>query len=188
MSLPLISRSPDLEELHLAGYAIEVRSAFLVVAQVPYLDSNLTVQRGTLYCALELAGDRTAQPTDHTMLFEGSAPYRADGGPLTIIASSARQNPARGVSADHEFSRKPTDNGNRYRDYAHKVTTYVSLLEREAQGVDPSVTARTNTPVPVSEDEQSVFVYRDTASPRAGIEPVTAKLEVGPRRHRRSGR
>jgi hypothetical protein len=180
MSLPLISRSSDLEELHLAGYVIEVRSGFLVVDQVPYLDSNRTVQRGTLYCSLELAGDRTAQPTDHTMLFEGGLPHRADGRPLTIIASSGRQNPARGVWADHYFSRKPTDIGNRYRDYAHKVTTYVSLLEREAQAVDPSVTARANTPVPVADDEQTVFVYRDTASPRAGIEPITAKVEVGP--------
>ena len=180
MSLPLISRSPDLEELHLAGYVIDVRSGFLVVDQVPYLTSNRTVQRGTLSCALELAGDRTAQPSDHTMLFEGDLPYRADGRPLTIIASSGRQNPARGVWADHYFSRKPTDNGNRYRDYCHKVTTYVSLLEREAQVVDPSATARANTPVPVADDEHSVFVYRDTASPRAGIEPVTGKLEVGP--------
>jgi hypothetical protein len=32
----------------------------------------------------------------------------------------------------------------------------------------------------VAKEEGSVFVYRDTASPRAGIEPVTAKLEVGP--------
>ena len=180
MSLPLISRSPDLEELHLAGYVIEVRSGFLVVDQIPYLDSSGTVQRGTLYCALELAGDRTAQPSDHTMLFEGGLPHRADGRPLTIIASSGRQNPARGVCADYHFSRKPTDNGNRYRDYCHKVTTYVWLLEREAQVVDPGVTARANTPVPVADEERSVFVYRDTASPRAGIEPVTAKLEVGP--------
>ncbi len=180
MSLPLISRSPDLKELHLAGFVIEVRSGFLVVDQVPYLDSNGTVQRGTLYCALELAGDQTAQPSDHTLLFEGGLPHRADGRPLSIIASSGRQNPARGVRADHYFSRKPTDNGNRYRDYSHKVTTYVSLLEREAQLVDPGVTARANAPVPVADDEDSVFVYRDTASPRAGIEPVTAKLEVGP--------
>ncbi|MEV7398625.1 ThiF family adenylyltransferase [Aeromicrobium sp. NPDC092404] len=180
MSLPLISRSPDLEELHLAGYDIEVRSGFLVVDQVPYLDSNCIVQRGTLYCALELAGDRTAQPSDHTMLFEGELPHRADGRPLTIIAASGRQNPARGVWADHHFSRKPADNGNRYRDYHHKVTTYVSLLEREAQVVDPSVTAQANTPVRVADDEPSVFVYRDTATPRAGIEPMTQKLEVGP--------
>ncbi|GAA1458800.1 ThiF family adenylyltransferase [Williamsia maris] len=180
MSLLLISRSPDLEELHLAGYAIEVQCGFLLVRDVPYLDSTGSVRNGTLCCALELAGERTAQPTDHTMLFEGEIPHRSDGGPLTILAGSGRQNPVQGVWADHHFSRKPTDNGHRYRDYFHKVTTYVSILESEAQAVDPHVTARSNIPVPVLEGEQSVFVYSDTASSRAGIERTAARLAVGP--------
>lgn len=180
MSLPLISRSPDLNALHLAGYAIEVQYGYLLVRDVPYLDSEGIVRFGALSCALELAGERTAQPTDHTMLFEGGVPYRADGNPLTIVASSGRQNPVRGVWADHYFSRKPTDNGNRYRDYFHKVTTYVSILESQAQAVDPSATARSNTPVPVPEGAQSVFVYSDTASSRAGIERTAAKLATGP--------
>ncbi|KQY55803.1 hypothetical protein ASD11_14970 [Aeromicrobium sp. Root495] len=179
MSLPLISRSPDLESLHLDGYAIEVVHGYLVVRSVPYLDKDLSVRYGTLCCALELAGDRTAQPTDHTMLFEGDLPHRSDGSALNILAGSNRQNPVQGVWADHHFSRKPTDNDQRYRDYAHKVATYVTILEREAQAVDPEVTARSNTPVPVPEGEESVFVYADTASSRAGIGPTSAKLSVG---------
>lgn len=180
MSLLLISRSPDLEELHLAGYAIDVKSGFLVVNQVPYLDANGQVQRGTLSCPLELAGDRTAQPSDHTMYFKGGAPHRADGRPLQIIADSVRQNPVPGVWADHRFSRVPMNETRKYNDYCHKVMTYIDLLEREAQTVDPSVTARTNSPVPVPQGVESVFVYTDTASARAGIGVVSEKLKVGP--------
>jgi hypothetical protein len=68
-----------------------------------------------------------------------------------------------GVHADFMFSAK-TD----YRDYYHKVTTYVGRIEAEAAKLEDAATART-FPVIREIQGESVFKYADTASTRAGI-------------------
>jgi hypothetical protein len=179
MSLQLISRNEDLSRLHREGYDIEVRSGYLLVKHVPYLNAEGAIKFGTLLCPLELANENTVQPSDHTMMFAGTVPHNSTGQQLTIVASSGRRDPAPGVGSDHTFSRKPADVGNRYRDYHHKATTYVQFIQRHAQEIDPSVTAQTNALV-VDNEENSVFHYRDTASTRAGIAMISEKLKVGP--------
>lgn len=56
------------------------------------------------------------------------------------------------------------------------MTTYVANLQNEAQAIDPTVTAKTFSVVEAQED--SVFNYEDTASSRANITAITAKLRV----------
>src|SRR5207237_4071376 len=58
------------------------------------------------------------------------------------------------------------------------VTRYAEIISNPARAIDPSVTAKNFSPVPRGEEE-SVFNYFDTASSRAGITAVTAKLEIG---------
>ena len=55
---PLISRSPDLQRLQNEGYELDIRSGFLLVNSVPYVNSRKEVRRGTLVAKLALAGDR----------------------------------------------------------------------------------------------------------------------------------
>jgi hypothetical protein len=57
------------------------------------------------------------------------------------------------------------------------MATYAAMLESQAQALDRSATARTFKVV--RDDENSVFEYIDTASSRAGIAAVSAKLERG---------
>ncbi|HTE43374.1 MAG TPA: ThiF family adenylyltransferase, partial [Steroidobacteraceae bacterium] len=67
-----------------------------------------------------------------------------------------------------------------YPNYYSKITQYVEILENPARALkpdDPAVTARAFRPV-VSTEEDSVFLYVDSASSRAGIVPVTAKLAM----------
>ena len=180
MSLQLISRSEDLSRLHAEGYDIRIHSGHLVVRDVPYLDAEGAIQRGTLICKLELANDRTVQPSDHTVMFAGSKPHHWESRqPLNIVASENLQDLGGGLISNFVFSRRPLDDQNRYRDYHHKVTTYVQFIERHARKVDPNVTSRTNKFVP-DEDPASVFRYRDTASSRYEISHISDKLKVGP--------
>ena len=58
------------------------------------------------------------------------------------------------------------------------MTTYARILSAPAISIDSSVTATPFPPVS-TEDDDSVFCYRDTASSRAGIAAVTRKLELG---------
>jgi hypothetical protein len=118
------------------------------------------------------------QPTDHTVFFTGANPCDARGHPLDkLIISANQQQFAEGVLAQHQFSQKPVGTG-QYRDFHHKMTTYVAMLQMHAQAIDPDVTARTH-PVLVDEDEpHPIFKYRDNASSRAGIVVANDKLRL----------
>ena len=71
------------------------------------------------------------------------------------------------------FSQKPPRG--HYDDYYEKMTTYCAILASHAKAIDVSVDARNFVAEP--SEEESVFHYMDTASPRARIGAVTAKLE-----------
>jgi hypothetical protein len=176
MSQQLINRSPDLKRLRDEGYDIEVRSGHLLVKSVPYVNSKREVRRGTLVSPLgDVSGDVTHRPSDHTAYFAGDHPCRADGSTLEQIRhSTERKTLARGVVVDHMFSAKPKDGG--YKDYHHKVSTYVGHILGPARSIDPEVTAQTCAVVEPA-DVEAPFNYLDSASTRAGISAVTAKLE-----------
>lgn len=177
MSLQLINRSPDLKKLRDEGYELEITQGLLQVHSVPYLTSKKEVKRGTLVCNLTLAGDITTVPDDHQAHFNGEVPCNADGTPLSkIINNSQEREMASGVRIAHSFSAKPQENGGRYPDYYLKITTYVSILSGPAQSIDPTATAKTFAVVQTQEEE-SVFKYVDTASSRASIGMITAKLQ-----------
>jgi hypothetical protein len=178
MSRLRISRSPDLQKLRTEGFDIEVRAGHLLVKEVPYVTSNREVKRGTFISTLTLAGDVTTTPEDHVIHFAGEHPCHADGSPLEKIRNqSNRRDVGDGVIIDHSFSAKPV-NG-RYEDYYAKVTTYVAILEGQAQCLEVNATARTH-PVVLDDggEDGSVFNYVDTASTKAEIVPITRKLAL----------
>jgi hypothetical protein len=171
MSQRLISRSPDLQRLADEGYEIEIREGYLILHQVPYLDRQASVLRGTLVSSLQLSGDVAVPPTqDHTVHFTGGVPYDHDGKPIDIIASGG-QRLLEGLTSQYLFSHKPHAG---YPDYYEKMTTYVNILSGPAQAIDPAATAVTYGVV--ESDDYSVFHYMETASSRAGVSIATGKL------------
>ncbi len=177
MSRQQISRSPDLQRLRDEGFDLEVRTGHLLVKGVPYVNSAKEIRFGTLVSELKLAGDVTSQPDTHVAHFAGDFPCKTDGSPLSKIHnSSTHQVLAEQVVIDHSFSSKPKRGY--YIDYYEKVTTYVAIIESQAQAIDSSVTARNFHPA-VPDDDESVFQYEDTASSRAGIAAITDKLKTG---------
>jgi hypothetical protein len=178
MSQRLISRSSDLKRLRDEGYEVEVRSGHLLVTHVPYVNSAREIKYGALVSELSLAGDVTTAPGTHVAHFVGEYPSHQNGTPIERIRNqSARTRLAQDLEIDHTFSSKPTPTG-RYADYYEKVTTYVAIITSPAQAIDPNVTAKTFRLIEADEDD-SVFRYIDTASSRAGIGAVNAKLEGG---------
>lgn len=164
MSRQLIARSPDLLRLQNEGYDLEIRAGFLLVKDIPYVTATCEIMRGILISALELSGDQTKRPENHVAMWTGEHPCHHDGRVIATIAnSSAAQDLGGGVRADFTFSAKAA-----YRDYHHKMTTYVARICGEARAIDPSVTAAT-FPVIATEEDESIFRYLDTASSRIGI-------------------
>jgi len=178
MSQRLIARSADLKKLQDEGYDISTQSSVLLVRDVPYLTAEGRVRRGTLVTTLVLADDVTVNPVDdHVAFFAGEKPHLADGRPSPHVIGENLQQSYGGVAVNIQLSSKPQTPDQKYRDYYHKISTYVRHLSRAAKKVDSSVTARTH-PVIVEDEEETVFNYVDSASSRAGLEVITERLKV----------
>ena len=176
MSHTLINRSPDLKALTADGYEIDVKSGYLVIYNVPYVNSQKQVKWGALVSTLDLAGNVTTTPRTHVAMFAGEYPCDRMGHELEKIKhQSKRKVICDGLVIDHSFSSKPAGG---YKDYHHKMTTYVAMLSNNAAAIDPNATARTRRVIE-SDDPDSVFNYIDTASSRAGITAVSNKLKLG---------
>lgn len=179
MSQKLISRNEVLMRLRNDGYCIETRGAFLLVDNVPYVDHEKQIRRGTLVAKLILAGDEVLAPDTHTIHFIGEYPHNADGTPIEKFrCNSQRKVLCNGVTVDHQFSAKPQPGGS-YDDFYHQVSTYCMILGGPAAEIDPTTTARCFAPVVPDAEEDSPFHYLDTASSRAEITQLSKKLAIG---------
>lgn len=176
MSQKLISRSPDLLRLRNEGYDIEIRAAYLLVKSVPYVNSKREVLTGTLVAPLTLAGDVTAQPADHTVMFAGEYPCRENGLPIESIRNSSdRTRLDDGLFIDHRFSNKASTGPD--KDFYDKMTRYITILAGPAEALCGHATARIHR-FEESTEQDSPFVYLDTASSNAGIASASRKLQT----------
>lgn len=177
MSAKLISRSPGLKRLMDEGYEVEIVDGFLVLHSIPYVNSIGEVALGDLATDLTLNNDQTQRPRDHQVWFSGEFPCKRDGSPISALRhSTATQELCRGLQVHHRFSCKPPEG---YPDYYSKMTRYVEIIANEARAVDTTgkVTAQTFKPI-AALPEDSVFVYSDSASSRAGIASLSEKLAM----------
>jgi hypothetical protein len=173
MSSGPISHSPDLRKLVDQGFELDIRAGHLVVSGIPYATTERTVARGALVKELHLDRDVTGKPGNHVAMWMGSHPCDPAGVPLTaLVNNSNRKEIAPGLAIDHTFSSKPQVAD---ADYFEFVTRYVDILEGPAQAIDANATARTFR-VPQPADDDSPFLYLDTASSRAGIAMVADRL------------
>lgn len=173
MSPAPFSRSPDLKQLRDEGYFVQIVGGYLVMREVPYVDQQRRVRRGTLVSPLSLAGDVTQAPQPHTVHWTGDYPCGADGTPIAQIRYQDQVvDLGHGLVAKHGFSSKPPEG---YRDYHHKMTTYASIIAGPASVIKEGESAMTFT-IP-DEDEASVFNYTETASDRVGIGALSQRLE-----------
>lgn len=171
MSRRPIALSDDLNRLQNEGYDLDIRDGYLLVRDVPYVTSNRSVKRGILIMQLDLAGDVTIKPKSHVAFWAGEHPCHSDGQKIRAIENSSQPRLlCEGLHANHTFSAKAG-----YRDYHHKVTSYIARITGEANKLDPDADARTYPAIP-AEDGSSPFKYVDTASSRAGIVGVNGKL------------
>lgn len=175
MSRLLISRNPDLQRLIDEGYEIEIRSGYLLVHSVPYVTSNSKVAHGVIVSEMTMAvPDVVGRPGSHQVYFIGDHPCKADGSDLVQIRFASQEfRLTDEITAQHYFSNKPRCGY--YENYYEKITSYVRVISSQARALEPNADARTfRTREPVEED--SVFLYQETASSRAGIQRLATKF------------
>jgi hypothetical protein len=175
MSRLLISRNPELQRLINEGYEIEIRAGYLLVYSVPYVMSDKQVALGVVVSELTMATpDVMGRPSSHQIYFIGEHPCKADGTDLIQIRFQSNEYKlAEGITAQHHFSNKPKCGY--YESHYEKITSYIRVISSQAKALEPSFDARTHKPRNTIEGD-SVFLYEDTASSRAGIQRLAARL------------
>ena len=174
MSHALIARNPDLKRLHESGYALRFLEGYLLIEGIPYINAEQRVQEATLIVALDLSNNTTVQPADHVAFWTGTFPYKKNGQKLLALGESETSQPlSDGTTITFMFSAKP--DGERYRDYEHKVKTYVEIIEREARSLSPHATAK-KWKVERETQADTVFEYMETASARQNTSDIAARL------------
>ena len=178
MSHQLINRSPDLKRLRDEGYHVEVRHGHLLVRDVPYVDTNRHIQRGTLVAPLNVPnGKITSKPSSHVVHFIGDQPCDREGReiePIKHLVSNRALAP--GITANRSFSNKPSTG---YPDYYAMMTLYIAIISAHAVSLDPTTSAKTEPTYATLDEDDSPFVYIDTASSRVGITKIAERLALG---------
>ncbi|MDE2751327.1 MAG: ThiF family adenylyltransferase [Gemmatimonadota bacterium] len=177
MSHALIARNTDLRRLQTEGYALRVvDGAYLVIEDIPYVDAHGAVLDGTLVMELTLSGDVTVPPATHVAHWGGEFPHDAAGDKLVALIHEAmgRQSLSELLPPTYQLSAKPDGH---YRDYHHKVATYVEILSREARRISPGATAQRWRVIAAQDDADGVFLYADTASARQNTTDIARKLK-----------
>ncbi len=147
----------------------------LVVGHVPYVTHDGTAEYGRLISTLNLADDVTQIPDTHVVYFDGMEPCDRNGRGLDkLINQIGPFNLGSGLTPSFSFSHKPAGG---YPDYYEKMSTYVHILFAEARMVDPNVTPLTYPVLEPIEDD-SPFLYEETASAHAGIGAATDRLRL----------
>lgn len=169
MSPRLTAPSGDIELLREEGFEVEVRNAYLLIKDIPYVTAQREVHRGILISVLER--DDSGAPNTHVAYWTGTHPCHSNGAQIAAFFNpSQAQSFGEGIQADHTFSAKAS-----YRDFHHKMTTYIARIEGEARVIDPMANART-FPVRMANSEETVFKYMDWASARANLGMYNERL------------
>jgi hypothetical protein len=172
----LINHNPDLKKLKDEGYAVEARDGFLLLHEIPYVNSKGQIKYGILVSDLSsIAGDQTVSPIgQHVAYFIGEHPCNADGSLIKGIQhNSQTQELAKGIVINHSFSNKPAGG---YKNYHQKMSTYANIISSQAKAVDDSVTEKPFTDIQGNEQE-TIFKYADTNSSKAKITSISSKIE-----------
>lgn len=183
MSSNRIDPSTSFDRLRQDGYQVQIRDQHLLVHGVPYVTAKKVVRYGTLICKyLEQCG-RVAPPNErgdnHQVWWTEEYPCYPDGTKLDLGTDPNVRELLPGVTIRNQFSSKPDAyRSSGYPDHYQKVSYYVFMIQNQAKAIDREADARNGKVVETPEGE-SVFRYPDTASARAEILAISAKLASG---------
>ena len=176
----LANHNEDLKRLLEKGYSITEDNGYLVIRDIPYLDSKADLQVGAIVMLISDIDGTHVRPHNHQIYFAGSQPCGIDGAlikglgeRLATLALKASPD----VEVQRSFSNKIEEKGSLrdYRDFFEKTEHYVNMISGPARvkyGASP-YTFRLFEETPT----KSVFKFRDTLTSRAQIVDLSRKFE-----------
>lgn len=173
----LVSHNDDLRRLIEKGYAVAFDSSYLVIRDIPYLDSDGKLQIGAIVTKLEFIDQERVTQTDHQVFFAGSVPHGLDEKPIPNLGGGTTQlalsESSKDVVVQRSFSNKPKTTG-KFEDFFDKIESYVTIISGpaiELYNANPYSFRIVNEVV-----EDSVFKFHDTLTSRAEIIDLSAKF------------
>ena len=184
MSSSPIDRSPDLKALTEARYPLELRGAYLIVKNVPYLRNAAgKLASADMVMSIEFPDGTATPPGDHTVWWTGKPPFRADGSSMESDLSCGAWPEGRdlgeGFTAYMQWSLKPVTNGKKraYVDYEEKVATYIDEVAGQADIRHPGVLEAAKTGEAPTIALNTRFKYIDTNTYRYGLKGIEERIE-----------
>jgi len=171
MSHDQFDRSTDLQQLRDEGYTVSIdESGYVVLRDVAYVTPEGKVAKdGILAYSFSESG-----PQDHVVFFSGELPCKRDGVPFGFH-SDGRWEIADQTFANYQLSAKDPDN-QIDPNYYIKFKRYIAILGVHADALEAGASNPPHRTV-LDTRPDSPFVYRDSASSRAGIVEYSRRLE-----------
>lgn len=173
----LVSHNEDIRRLVEKGYAVAFDSNYLIIRDIPYLDSKLQLRFGAIVTKTVFKDNEHVAQDDHQVFFAGATPHNLDGTPIPNLADRsatlALSESSSDVVVERRFSNKPRPTG-KFEDFFEKVESYVAIISgpaMELHEVSP-LTFRA-----VEKTPDSVFNFHDTLTSRAEITDLSAKFK-----------
>lgn len=173
----LASHNTDIYRLIEKGYAIAFDSNYMVIRDIPYLDSDKNLKIGAIVTKLEFIDNSKVIQQDHQIFFAGSIPHNINGepipnlggGPITLALSSECND----VVVERSFSNKPKATG-KFHDFFDKIESYVTIIS------GPAIELYEISPYTFRVNKHSlpndIFKFHDTLTSRAEISDLSSKL------------
>lgn len=176
----LVNRNDDLRRLVEKGYAVAFEPGYLIVRDIPYLDSNKKLQIGAIVTHMDFIDKERVKQKDHQVFFAGSVPHNLDGAPIPNLAGGPCGLPlseqCKDVVVQRSFSNKPSVTG-QFRDFFDKIESYVAIIS------GPAIELHAPAGIPLSFRAvkdicvDTTFKFHDTLTSRAEIGDLAAKLK-----------
>lgn len=177
----LASHNPDIQRLLEKGYALAIDSDYLIVRDIPYLDSTGQLQWSAFVGKLVFEDQTRVRPEDHQIHFAAPRPFGLDGQVVRGLGGGEAQlnlsEHCRDVVVNQRFSHKLKEGGQPrpYVDHFEKIESYVAMV------CGPAMARFEVTPYTFRDCEggttNSVFKLRDTLTSRAEISDLARLFE-----------
>ena len=173
----LVNHNDDIRRLVEKGYAVSFDSNYLIVRDIPYLDSLRQLQIGAIVTKLVFKDQEHIIQDDHQIFFAGSIPHNLDGTPIPNLgggpAQLALSDASKDVVVQRSFSSKPRPTG-KFADFYEKIESYVGI------SLGPAIELHAANPYTFNAVKEvvpdSVFKFHDTLTSRAEITDLSAKF------------
>lgn len=173
MSQEPIDLRSDYKRLVDEGYTIKITSGYILIEDIPYVNSGRQCKIGTLVCPITMGGEYWVKPETHVIFFKGEYPCNYDGSKITSIEHESRdQDLGNSIVINHSFSNKP--NGG-FLNYYDKIKNYINIIFSPVHILDSNLVPTLRKPFEC--DESDTYKYYDTNTTKGNLGTIVNQLE-----------